>query len=56
MSLTDFTSLSIRDGIRGGVWREVAGGLTGQIPAIDYQPFGNQAASTRVQFAGFSLL
>ena len=56
MSLTDFTSLSIRDGIRGGVWREVAGGLTGQVPAIDYQPFGTQAASTRVQFAGFSLL
>jgi ABC-type sugar transport system permease subunit len=56
MSLTDFTSLSIRDGIRGGVWREVAGGLTGQVPAIDYQPFGTQAGSTRVQFAGFSLL
>jgi ABC-type sugar transport system permease subunit len=56
MSLTDFSSLSIRDGIRGGVWREVAGGLTGQIPAVDYQPFAQQAASTRVQFAGFSLL
>ena len=56
MSLTDFTSLSIRDGIRGGVWREVAGGLTGQVAPNDYQPFSQQAASTRVHFAGISLL
>jgi len=56
MSLTDFSRLSIRDGIRGGVWREVAGGLTGQIGAIDYSPFGTQAASTRVQFAGVDVL
>ena len=56
MSLTDFSRLSIRDGIRGGVWREVAGGLMGQIPAIDYSPFGAQASSTRVQFAGLDLL
>jgi arabinogalactan oligomer/maltooligosaccharide transport system permease protein len=32
VSLTDFNSISIRDGLNGGIWREVWGGLTGQIP------------------------
>jgi ABC-type sugar transport system permease subunit len=33
VSLTDFNSASIRDGFQGGIWREVSGGLTGQIAA-----------------------
>lgn len=31
ISLTDFSTASIRDGFQGGIWREVWGGLTGQI-------------------------
>ncbi len=38
MSLTDFSSLSIRDGLQGGVWREVAAGLSGKEEAIPYNP------------------
>ncbi len=33
VSLTDFNSISIKDGLNGGIWREVWGGLSGQIPA-----------------------
>lgn len=32
VSLTDFNSASIKDGLNGGIWRAVSGGLTGQIP------------------------
>lgn len=40
VSLTDFNSISIRDGLNGGIWREVWGGLTGQIqPAGTFFPF-----------------
>ncbi|MEI8333559.1 MAG: sugar ABC transporter permease, partial [Chloroflexota bacterium] len=56
MSLTDFSSLAIRDGLNGGVLREAALGLTGQVPAVDYQPFASHASSTRVSYAGFGLL
>jgi arabinogalactan oligomer/maltooligosaccharide transport system permease protein len=35
ISLTDFNSISIRDGMRGGVWREVWEGLTGQAKAVE---------------------
>ena len=34
-SLTDFNSISIRDGLNGGIWRAVWGGLTGTIPIIN---------------------
>jgi len=33
ISLTDFNVTSIRDGFNGGIWRAIAGGLTGKIPA-----------------------
>jgi ABC-type sugar transport system permease subunit len=40
VSLTDFNSISIKDGLNGGLWREVWGGLTGQIaPAATEFPF-----------------
>ncbi len=32
ISMTDFSSASIRDGFQGGILREIWGGLTGQIP------------------------
>lgn len=51
VSLTDFNSASIRDGFQGGIWREVSGGLTGQIePANPEFPFRSQ----KVQYTGFS--
>lgn len=34
VSLTDFNTVSIKDGLSGGIWREVWGGLSGQIKAI----------------------
>jgi arabinogalactan oligomer/maltooligosaccharide transport system permease protein len=50
ISLTDFNSVSIRDGLTGGVWREVWGGITGQIdPANPEFPF----RSLEVQYLGW---
>lgn len=49
ISLTDFNSISIKDGLNGGVWREVLEGLTGQTgPATPEFPF----RSKEVQFIG----
>jgi ABC-type sugar transport system permease subunit len=51
VSLTDFNSASIRDGFQGGIWREVSGGITGQIePSNSEFPF----RSKEVQYTGFS--
>lgn len=51
VSITDFNSASIRDGFQGGIWREVSGGLTGQIePVTPEFPF----RSKEVQFTGLS--
>jgi ABC-type sugar transport system permease subunit len=51
VSITDFNSRSIRDGFQGGIWREVSGGLTGQIEAKNPDfPFN----SPEVQYTGFS--
>lgn len=33
VSLTDFSTSSIRDGLQGGLWRAISGGLSGQAPA-----------------------
>jgi arabinogalactan oligomer/maltooligosaccharide transport system permease protein len=33
VSLTDFSQSSLRDGLQGGLWRAIFGGLSGQIPA-----------------------
>jgi arabinogalactan oligomer/maltooligosaccharide transport system permease protein len=35
VSLTNFSNHSIRDGLQGGLWRAIFGGLTGQIPAVE---------------------
>lgn len=49
ISFTDFNSISIRDGLTGGVWREVWQGITGQVePVITEFPY----RSTEVQFTG----
>lgn len=51
ISLTDFSANSIRDGFQGGVFREVFGGLTGQIQPT---PFVFPARETQVQFIGWN--
>lgn len=49
ISLTDFNSISIKDGLNGGVWREVWAGLTGKAIAANPEfPF----RSKEVQFIG----
>jgi ABC-type sugar transport system permease subunit len=50
ISLTDFNSSSIRDAFHGGLWREIWGGLTGQIHAI---PLQLRNRSTQVHFTGW---
>lgn len=52
MSLTDFSSLSIRDGLQGGVWREVAAGLSGKEEAIPYNPNAGRSFSKEVHYIG----
>jgi ABC-type sugar transport system permease subunit len=53
MSLTDFNSRSIKDGLTGGIFREAWLGLTGQVPAA---PIDLGAASNKVSYVGFDLL
>jgi arabinogalactan oligomer/maltooligosaccharide transport system permease protein len=50
ISLTDFNSISIRDGLNGGVWREVWEGLTGQ--AAPVSPLEFPFRSKEVQYIG----
>lgn len=52
MALTDFSTASIRDGIRGGVMREALQGLLGWLPASE--PFAN--SDGKVHFVGAALL
>jgi len=56
MALTNFSGPAIRDGMRGGVWRALFEGLTGQQPAVYYPAFSGPASGPRVKFAGLSLL
>lgn len=51
VSMTDFNSVSIKDGLNGGIWREVWGGITGQIEvAIQNFPY----RSKEVHYLGLS--
>jgi ABC-type sugar transport system permease subunit len=53
MALTDFNAISIRDGISGGVWREVWLGLTGQVEPVVVELFSPGRPSSReVHYAG----
>ncbi|KPL20294.1 MAG: hypothetical protein AMJ93_12275 [Anaerolineae bacterium SM23_84] len=56
MSLTDFNSLSIKDGLQGGVWRAVWQGLTRQVACVTADWWGSGARSKTVNYAGFGLL
>lgn len=53
MSLTDFSTVSIRDGLSGGVWREAWLGITGQVEPVGIELFSARAAgSGQVQYVG----
>jgi ABC-type sugar transport system permease subunit len=56
MSMTDFTSTAIRDGLTGGVWREVWLGLTGQVKAVDLNHIPIVSSSRQVHWLGLKLL
>lgn len=51
ISLTDFNSASIRDGFQGGLWREIWGGLTGQIHVFSLQ---FPSHTTQVHYTGWA--
>ncbi len=55
MSLTDFSAGSIRDGLNGGVWREVWLGITGQVEPVPVRLFSFNP-SREVNYSGFNLL
>ena len=61
MALTDFNTMSILDGINGGVWREVWLGITGQVEPFEdnmwqYLDRFRRPTSTDVHFIGRKLL
>ncbi len=57
MALTDFNAMSIRDGMTGGVWREVARGLTGQAAPATVDVFGRGPNTPKVvHYAGPGVL
>lgn len=55
MSLTNFGSQSIRDGMTGGVWREILKGFSGKVQPVVPSGRGFEPSKT-VQYAGFNLL
>ena len=58
VSLTDFQYRALPDGLNGGVWREVGGGLTGSIEAAEFGVGDalSGATSDEVSYVGFGLL
>lgn len=52
VSLTDFSSTSIKDGLNGGLWREIWGGLSGK---IDPATANFQGRAKDVNFIGFGV-
>ncbi len=56
MALTDFTAVSIRDGLTGGVWRAVWEGLSGQAAPVEVDLFNLRTAAREVRYAGPGLL
>jgi ABC-type sugar transport system permease subunit len=55
MSLTDISVMSLRDGMRGGVWRAVGQGLSGQAQPVAVELF-NPSTSNQVRYAGPEIL
>jgi len=55
MSFTDLNTQSLRDGMRGGVWRAVGEGLTGQAKPVTVALF-EKSSSSQVRYAGPQVL
>jgi arabinogalactan oligomer/maltooligosaccharide transport system permease protein len=51
-SMTDFSTASLRDGLNGGIWRAVWGGLTGQLPVREG---ALEARSNAVNYTGLTM-
>jgi ABC-type sugar transport system permease subunit len=57
MSLTDFQASSIRDGLQGGIFREVWAGLTGQVQVLGLESIWDGfPSSQQVHYIGLSYL
>jgi ABC-type sugar transport system permease subunit len=57
IALTDFNATSIKDGVNGGIWREVREGVTGQVEPVEVNIFSfSRSTSKEVHFAGLSPL
>ena len=58
VALTDFQYRALPDGLNGGVWREVAGGLSGDIEPVEFglgEAFSG-STNAEVSYVGFGLL
>mgnify|MGYP005849680199 CR=1 FL=1 len=55
MALTDFSSTAIKDGLKGGVWREVWSGITGQVEPVQARIF-QRSLSKEVHYSGPTLI
>jgi ABC-type sugar transport system permease subunit len=57
IALTDFNAISIKDGVNGGIWREVREGLTGQAEPVEVNIFSlSRSTSKEVHYAGLGSL
>jgi len=57
MALTDFNAVSIKDGVNGGIWREVREGLSGQTEPVEIDIFSfGRSSAKEVRYAGFGPL
>jgi ABC-type sugar transport system permease subunit len=56
IALTDFGATSIKDGVRGGIWREVREGLAGTVEPAEVDIFSGRPTSTEVHYTGFGPL
>jgi ABC-type sugar transport system permease subunit len=52
VSMTNFNTASIRDGFKGGIWRSISKGITGQLPTM---PGDLNTHSNKVNFVGLNL-
>ncbi|MEP7359525.1 MAG: hypothetical protein ABI847_19895, partial [Anaerolineales bacterium] len=56
MALTNLSVLSLKDGLQGGVWREVWLGLTGQVKPVVVSIFDGGSGGAKVRYAGVGAL
>lgn len=57
MAMTDFSAVSIRDGLNGGIWREFWAGITGKVQPVSGEFFSlGRTGSKNVHYTGPSVL